>query len=503
MKKYLIVLILVVVGIVLLIREIIPEHKKNNFIMVAQGLKPKSLDPHLYNEFSTLAITEHVFNTLVTLNDQGNITPELAENWEYISEKEILFNLKKNVKFHNGKEMTEKDVVFSLQRMLKKPGSQTIVSDIESVKEAGKYRVLVKLKNPSAPLLYNLTMPLAAILNEEYSLESEEKSSLSPIGTGPFKIKKWDNGENIVLEKFHDYYKGSPKIDGIIFKVITENSSRLAALETGDIDIAYAISPIDFDTIIENPKLNLLHKLSTTTEFISLNVMKEGLKNKNLRKAIHHSINKEGILEAVFLGRGKIAKSPINPSIFGSYQELEGYEYNPSKAKEILKEENLENLNLKIWTSENILRVQIAQIIQSDLKDVGIKSTIEIVDLGTFLQKTSSGAHDILLTGWVLGASDSDAVMSALFHTSSIGSGGNRSFYSNIELDSELELARHTNDSEKRKNHYKKAQEIVADDNPVIPLIYKIDGIGVNKKIKNFQYNKSTMRNYYEVMEKE
>lgn len=476
---------------------------KNNIITVAQGSKPKSLDPHTFNEFPTLGITEHIFNTLVTLDDDGTPVPELAENFVYLSPTEILFTIKENIKFHNGDTLTADDVIFSLERMMEKPGSRVILKDIKSVIKTSDNKVLVTLYEPSAPFLANLTLPIAAIMNKNYVL-SGNNVALHPVGTGPYMVTNWGDGDKIVMSSFKEYFKGVPKNDGLIFKIITENTSRLAALETGEVDIIYAISPIDFQIVEKNPNLNLLHKTTTTTELMVLNVQKEGLNNKNIRKAIHMAIDKSGILEAIFLNKGSIATSPINPNIFGSYQNLKPVNINIEKAKDIIiNETKKKKLPIfKIWTSENIVRVQIAQIIQANLKEIGIESSIEIVEWGTFLKKTSEGVHDILLTTWILGVSDIDTVVTTLFDSNSIGAEGNRSFYSNPALDKKIDLARTTTDMEKRKEYYKDIQEIILDENPIIPLVYKIDGIGISNKIQNFRYNKASMRNYYEVMKK-
>lgn len=475
------------------------SNEKNN-IIVAQGSKPKSLDPHTFNEFPTLGITEHIFNTLVTLDDKGVPTPELAESFEYISPTEILFTIRKDVKFHNEEVMNVDDVIFSLERMLQKPGSRVILKDIKSVDKTKDEKVLITLKEPSAPFLANLTLPIAAIMNKKY-VESGNNVALKPLGTGPYMVTNWGDGDKIVMSSFKDYFKGAPKNSGLTFKIITENTSRLAALETAEVDVIYAISPIDFNIVEKNPELNLLHKTTTTTELMVLNVTKDGLDNENIRKAIHMAIDKEGILEAIFLNRGSVATSPINPNIFGSSQDLTPFNRDIEAAQNIIKSEK-KVPPLKIWTSENIVRVQIAQIIQANLKEIGIESTIEIVEWGTFLKRTSEGAHDILLTTWILGVSDIDTVVSTLFHSNSIGAEGNRSFYNNPELDAKIDLARSTIDSEKRKLYYKEIQEIILKDNPVVPLVYKIDGIGISKKIENFNYNKASMRNYYEDMKK-
>ncbi|WP_432205021.1 ABC transporter substrate-binding protein [Cetobacterium somerae] len=474
--------------------------KENNYIVVAQGSKPKSLDPHTFNEFPTLGITEHIFNTLVTLDENGTPVPELAKDFKYLSPTEILFTIRENVKFHNGDILTPDDVIFSLERMIEKPGSRIILKDIKSVSKTSSNDVLITLKEPSAPFLANLTLPIAAIMNKKY-IQDGNNVALNPMGTGPYMVKNWGNGDKIILKSFKDYFKGSPQNEGLIFKIITENTSRLAALETGEVDIIYAISPIDFQTVEKNPNLNLLNKTTTTTELMVLNVEKEGLNDKNVRKAIHMAVDKEGILEAIFLSKGSIATSPINPNIFGSYQGLKPLNHNIEEAKKLIRDKG-KLPSLKIWTSENIVRVQIAQIIQANLKEIGIDSTIEIVEWGTFLKRTSEGAHDILLTTWILGVSDIDTVVTTLFHSASIGAEGNRSFYNNPNLDKEIDLARSTTDSEKRKEHYKTVQEIILDENPIIPLVYKIDGIGINKRIQNFDYNKASMRNYYENMKK-
>ena len=477
--------------------------KENNVIVVAQGSKPKSLDPHTFNEFPTLGITEHIFNTLVTLNDQGVPIPELAKDFTYLSPTEILFTIRDDVKFHNGEILNTDDVIFSLERMIEKPGSRVILKDIKNITKTEDNKVLITLYEPSAPFLANLTLPIAAIMNKKYLVEGNN-IALNPVGTGPYMVTNWGDGDKIVMKSFDDYFKGKPKNDGLVFKIITENTSRLAALETGEVDIIYAVSPIDFQIVEKDPNLNLLHKTTTTTELMVLNVKKPGLDNKNIRKAIHLAIDKPGILEAIFLNKGSIATSPINPNIFGSYQNLSPLNRNLKEAKEIIANETRHKklAPLKIWTSENIIRVQIAQIIQANLKEIGIESNIEIVEWGTFLKKTSEGAHDILLTTWILGVSDIDTVVTTLFHSNSIGAEGNRSFYSNKKLDDLIDLARSTTDPEKRKLYYQKIQELILEENPIIPIVYKIDGIGISKKIQNFEYNKASMRNYYENMKK-
>ena len=474
------------------------------YIAIAQSAKPKSLDPHKFNDFSVLAVTEHIFNTLVSVDDNGNIIPELAESWKFESPKTIIFNIRKGIKFHNGEILTARDVVFSLKRMMGEPATFSLVNDIKEVEELDDYTVKVSLHKISAPFLSNLTTPLTAILNEKEYLKNSDSISVAPVGTGPFKIREWGDGEKIILDSNKEYFKGAPSSKGIIFKTIVESSTRVAALEAGEVDIIYGIAPSDYRYIEKNPNLYLMDLASMSTDYIVLNTKKNYLNNKEIRKAIHYAMDKAGIIDAIFLEKGRVASSPVSPAIFGSYQGINGNIFNPLEAKTILLKEKIkeDEIFLKIWTSENSLRVQIAQIIQANLENIGIKSQIEIIELGTLLTKTANGEHDIFLTTWITGVTDADTTLTPLFHSKSLGKAGNRSFYSNNKLDRILDDARETIEKEERIKLYKRAQEVIWDDNSVIPLVYRVDGIALSRKIKNFSYNKSSMRKYYEKMEK-
>lgn len=470
----------------------------NKIITVAQGAKPKSLDFQRYNEFTTLGITEHIYNTLLTLDENGLPKGELAKEFQYLSDTEILLTIRENVKFHNGETLTVDDVIFSINRMLQNPSGKVLLNELKEVKKISSNQVILVLKEPSTSFLGKLTLPGAAILNKKY-VESGKDIGFSPMGTGPYKFSKWKDSDTLCLESFKEYFKGSPKNDGLNFKIITDNNSRVMALESGDVDIIYAVSPIDFSLIESNPNLKLITKKTVTTDYLGINVSKKYLNNPELRKAIRLAIDRKGILTAIFLNKGSIATSPISPNIFASYQNASDIQ-NVKKAKEIIKKFNVP-LHFKLWTSDNNIRVQIAQIIQSNLKDVGINIDIEIVEWGTFLKKTSQGEHDLFLSTWILGVSDIDTIVSKLFLSSSIGSEGNRSFYSNKILDEKIKKARTIKDLTERKKAYEEIQTILYNENPIIPLIYRIDGIGVNKRIKSFIYNKASMRNIYEQME--
>lgn len=482
--------------------EIKKPGKMEKELIVAQGAKPRSLDPYKFNEFPALIITEHIYNTLINLDDKGELIPELAENWEYINDREIIFNLRKGIKFHNGNKFNSEDVAFSLRRMSEMPGSSTLTNNIESVELTGEYSIKIKLKEVSAPFLSNLASPLAAIMDEEYCLENEKNIGIAPNGTGPFIADKWVNGERFVLKANKDYFKGAPIIDKLTFWIITETSNRIIALETNEVQMAFGISPFDAEHLKDNKNIVLETKLTATTDYLALNINKKSLNNEKFRKAINLAINKKGIVDSIYFGRGRVSEFIVNPKIWGSIEgENTVNEYNPQLAKELINEIPPIERTLSLWVSDNPIRYQIAQIIQDNLKTIGINVEINSVEWGTFLQKTGNGEHDLLMSTWYISAPDADTILRNLTYSKSIGNAGNRSFYSNLEVDKKLDLATRTLDKEERIKYYSDIQNIIKNEVPVIPLIHRFDTMGMSKKVKNFTYNKSTLRNLFELVD--
>ncbi len=471
-----------------------------NIVKIGVGGKPKSLDPYMYNEIPGLFVSKQIFNTLL-INKNGEIIPELVENYNYLNSLEIEFKLKKGIKFHNGEDLKVSDIIYSFNRMKAKPASKIMVEDIKEIIDTGENSFKIVLNKPSSPLLFTLAHPLTSILNEKDTENKKDDISIAPIGTGPFKFVSWGSGEDIKLESNENYFKGNPNIDGLNFKSITEGSSRVAALETEEIDIAVGVVSIDNQIIEKNKNLILISKPTTSTEYITLNVKNnEELKIKEVRQAINYAIDKQGIIDAIYLGNGIIANTIINPAVFGSYQDGKKYDFNPEKAKELLKSVGKDKgLKFKIWVNDNISRIQAAQIIQSNLKEIGIELEIEVLEWSTYLQKTAQGEHEMFLGGWVSGTSDADIVLFPLLHSSSMGGAGNRAFYSNPIVDNYIEVGRTATTMDERKEAYKQAQIILTEELPLIPLFYKNENIGLNKKIKNFIYDPTTMHTLYKI----
>ncbi|RRD28309.1 ABC transporter substrate-binding protein [Fusobacterium canifelinum] len=468
---------------------------ENKVVTVAQGAKPKSLDPHMYNSIPDLMVSRQFYNTLFNREKDGTIVPELAETYEYKNDKELDIVLKKGIKFHDGSELTADDVVFSFQVMKDKPGASIMIEEIDKVEKVNDYEVKILLKNSSSPLLFNLAHPLTSIVSKKY-VEAGNDLNIAPMGTGAFKLVAYNDGEKIEMEAFQDYFEGAPKIQKLIIRSIPEDTSRLAALETGEIDIATGLAPINTQTIEANDKLDLISEPTTATEYICLNVEKAPFTNKEFRQALNYAIDKKSIVDSIFLGRGKVAKSIVNPNVFGYYDGLEEYPYNPEKAKELIEKSGVKERTFSLYVNDSPVRLQVAQIIQANLKDIGIDLKIETLEWGTYLQKTGEGDYQAFLGGWISGTSDADIVLYPLLDSKSIGLSGNRARYSNPDFDKEVEMARVVLTPEERKEHYKNAQIIAREDSPLIVLFNKNENIGINKRILGFEYDPTTMHKF-------
>lgn len=457
------------------------EIKKDTVLKVALANKPRSFDPQKNTDSSTLAVTKQIYNNLFSLGENGEIVLELVESYEIGEDNSIILQLKKGVFFHDGNELTAEDVKKSLERNLDIPVSRILVESIEKIEVLDKYRLKIIQKNSPSILIHNLAHSSTAIVKE-----IETESDIDLIGTGAYKIKDWSLSEKVSLESFDKYYEKAPEIKEIIFQTIPESSNRLIALETKEIDIAYDISANDIKGIEKNPNLKVINSISLGSDFLTINTRK--IKDKRVRQAIEYAIDKNSIIKTVYEGYGEIPNSILTPSVFGYDRDGEKREYNPQKAKELLEEAGVKNLSLNLWIYDEPSRQQMAQIIQANLKEIGIDVEIIVAEVSTFLQYTGMGEHDILIGLWYVSTGDADYGYYPLLHSKSVGPVGNRSFYENSQVDNLLDRAREISDLKEREKYYQDVQKIIYDEVPLLPIAYKNYIIGLQKNIEGFVF---------------
>lgn len=453
----------------------------------AQGADVTSLDPHQGKETPAVQVTDQIFDTLTVVNTAtGEVDPLIAESWDQTSDTSYTFKIRQGIKFHDGSDLTAEDVKFSLDRAIASAAVSYIVDFIDTVTVVDDYTVDITTKEPYAPAIRNLSVPFSAIVPKALVEADEEAFKTSPVGSGPYKFVEWKQGDSVTLTANEDYFEGAPATPNLIMKVIPEAAQRTIALETGEVDLAYDILPNDLNKIADNPDLTLYDAPSLTCFYVSMNMNKAPFDDQRVRDAINYAIDRELIVETIASGSGQAADAIIAPDVFG-YYDVEDYEYNPEKAKELLAEAGYENgFETSLWVNDNQTRIEVCGAIQAMLQDVGITCGVEIIEFGSFISKTTAAEHDMAYFGWVTSTVDADYSYYSLEHSSQQGAAGNRSFINDPEVDALVEEGRTSVDDKERLEAYKNLAVKLREVNNNAPIYYSNITAGSNAKVEGF-----------------
>lgn len=454
----------------------------------AQGADVTSLDPHQGKETPAVTVTDQIFDTLTVVNNEtGKVEGLIAESWEQTSDTAYTFKIREGIKFHDGSDLTAEDVKFSLDRAINSAAVSYIVDFIDEVTVVDDYTVDITTKEPYAPAIRNLSVPFSAIVPKALVEADEDAFILNPVGSGPYKFVEWKQGDSVTLAANEDYFAGAPATPNLVMKVIPEAAQRTIALETGEVDLAYDILPNDLSKIEDNAALTLYDAPSLTCFYVSMNMNKAPFDNQLVRDAINYAIDRELIVETIASGSGLPADAIIAPDVFG-YADVDDYEYNPEKAKELLAEAGFENgFQTSIWVNDNQTRVEVCGAIQAMLQDVGIECDVEIIEFGSFISRTTAGEHDMAYFGWVTSTVDADYSYYSLEHSSQQGAAGNRSFINDPEVDALVEKGRTSADEAERLETYEELAVKLREVNNNAPIYYSNITAGSSAKVEGFE----------------
>lgn len=475
-------------------------------LVFGRGGDSTSLDPSRVTEGETFKVTVNVYETLLNFGEQDtSIQPGLAKEWKTDDGLTYTFILEEGVKFHDGTDFNAEAVVKNFERWANGDADRFPYYNsmfggfkgdeghvIESVVADGDHTVLITLKRPQAPFLKNIAMSMFAIASPDAFEKGDDQFERNPVGTGPFKFVEWKANETITLEKFGDYWqKGLPKLNKVIFKSIPDNSVRLNALIAGEIDLADGINPADGEMIEDNKDLQLIKRPSMNVGYLGLTVTREPFNNKEVRQAMNHAIDKETIINSFFEGQANIAKNPMPPSISGYNDDIEGYAYDPKKAKELLTKAGYpDGFEMELWAMP-VPRpympdgAKVAEVIQSNLADIGIKAKIVTYDWPTYLDKASKGEADAFMLGWTGDNGDADNFLYVLLDVDNIGS-NNYTYFKNDKMHDLFIEAQTEVDEKKRIALYEEAQEIIHDEAPWVPLAHSTPLLAASKGVTGF-----------------
>lgn len=472
--------------------------KEGGELVIAKSAEAVSLDPAGSNDVPSSDIQENIYESLTQLDEDLNVQPQLAESWDAVEEDVWEFKLREGVKFHDGSDFTADVVKSNIERVLDDKVASPrkflfeMVTDIEVVDD---YTVRFTTEYPFAPLPAHLAhnggaMLAQDIIDKDYAAveDGQDPGSIvneNPVGTGYFVFDEWKSGESIRLVRNEDYWGDKTLLDSVLFKVVTEDLTRVAELETGDSHIADPLSPSDFDQIDQTEGSNVQTQSSVSLSYIGFNMEKEPFDDVRVRQAISMAVDKEQIIDGIYEGFGVPAIGPIPPDVFGFDDSISGLDYDIEKAKELLADAGYpDGFETTIWTNDSRERIDTAVNLQSQLKEIGIDLKIEEIEWGAYLEQTANGEHDMFILGWSTPTGDADYAMYALFHSDNLGSPGNRTFTENEELDKLLEEGRKTPGNDERLEIYSEAQELLVDIAPMIYIHHQEFLLGVRDEVK-------------------
>src|SRR5690625_2255523 len=422
-------------------------------LIFARGGDSESLDPGSTSDGESSRVTRQVLEGLLEFEEETfELKPGLAHDWDVSDDGlSYTFYLEEDVKFHDGTDFNAEAVKLNFDRFADPEHEYAFADDdyvyfmyatmfgghqgddgrvVDEVNVIDDYEVEFVLNKPLGFFLQNMGMTYFAITSpaalEEYGAEINE----NPVGTGPFKFVSWTKNDSIVLEKNEDYWKeGLPKLDKVIFEVIPDNAARLIALRSGDIDIMDGLNPDDAAGVESDDDLILYSRAENNFGYVGFNVQKEPLDNELLRQAISHAIDREAIVEALYAGYGTPAVNPLPPSYLGYNDEVEGYQYDVEKAKELLAEAGYaDGLEIDLWTMPVARPYMpdpetVAEIVQNNLAEIGVEVNIVREEWAPYLEKTQNGEHQMYMLGWSGTNGEPDYFLSSLLHDNNDGGG--------------------------------------------------------------------------------
>ena len=415
-------------------------------IIIATANETPSLSPTEHNAVAGSYMNLLTYNTLFKSDMEMNPVPDLVEDYENISESEWEFTIKTGVKFHDGSEMTVEDVKASLEWAKGFPEVSLYNDDIVSVDIVDDDTIKITTPGPDAMLLSNLCHHGNAIVPKAL-IDSGHDFNTEPIGTGPYKFVEWNRGDSVVFEAFEDYFDGAPAIKNMTWKVIPEGSSRTIALEAGEIDFIVEVEAMDSDRLKGNEELEVIQYEATDESWLMMNNEKPQFQNQNVRHAINSAINKDDIVTVAFNGLAVPAISQCPYNFEGSTEENADV-YDVAKAQEYLDASGVDpsTITFSIICSDD-QKKRAGEVIQANLKEIGIECTIESMDLATYLSVTTEGDYEASIGGY--SSSNLLSYVVGVYHSDSINA-SNKTRLNNPEVDALIDQAKVTLDDAER-----------------------------------------------------
>lgn len=467
----------------------------------------KTLDPAFATASLDGKMVALLYDALVRFDTEGQIVPGLAESWQQPDDSTYVFKLVENAKFHNGNQLKATDVKYSLERVLDPEvgsprtwvfdkvkgakefmdGTATEVSGIEVISD---YEIKITLDKPFAPFLSMLGMPAAHIVdkNEIEKYADLKDYGLKPVGTGPYVLKMFEEGNKIEFDVNEEYFSGRPFVDGIEYRFIKDEATQVAEFEAGNTD--YLDIPVtNIPRFKNNPQYadSIISSNTFWNYYIGLTFDKAPLSDKRVRQAFQYAVDRESIISVAKRDKAIISNGPVPRGLDG-YRELpDPYPFNVEKAKELLKEAGYSESNpcaIELWHSDSASNVALLEPVQAMLNKAGFDCKLVAMEWNSYRASIREGKADAFFLSWGADYPDAENYLYPLFHSEMFGGGGNETRYNNPKFDELITKAQVTTDHDERMKLYAQAEDLTIEDAARMWFYTSLDWEIYNPKLK-------------------
>ena len=468
-------------------------------IRVGYTADASTLDPANHRSRISEGIIRNMYDGILARDDQMLVWPELAESFTQIDDVTYEAKLRRGVMFHDGTEMTAEDVKYTFDRLTKEGamGGQTsprqsLLGPLADTTIVDDYTVRFTLNN--AWPVFPRMLPFQEIVSKAFVEEvGTDGLATQANGTGPFKLVEWRQGDSIIMERFDDYYGGAAgiepvgpaKVDRIVFRVIPESASRVAALLAGEVDLINELPVHAMARVDNNPDTKVLKTPGTRSFFILLNTTKAPFDDVRVRKAANHAIDKQLIIDRILDGLAVPLNGILSPQSFGFNPDLPAYDHDPEMARQLLAEAGYPDGVDVVLDAETEFK-DLAEAMAASMASSGIRAAVQLWErnaLRANWDPKKPKERDMYFSSWGSGALDPAGIFMPVLRSDARG---NRSGYSNAEVDSLLDGANAEADQEKRAQMYVDAQVIVNDEAPLVFLWLPQDIYGASARLQGW-----------------
>ena len=470
-----------------------PALPRPDTLVVGLESNPVTLDPRLARDSYSTRLLPLLFHFLVQVNQKAEIIPDLALSWEQPDPLTFVFHLRPGLRFSTGQEVLAQDVVYTLTSMadpeLRSP-HQGLPARLQEIIAPDAHTVRLKLKEPYAPLLTELVL---GIVPEAEARRLGKEFSRRPVGSGPYRLRSWEQGGEVALEPNPNFTGPAPRLKRLVFRVLPDDVTRIMALERGEIQLLLSATPPDDMPVVEkNPRLRIVSEPGINYTYLGFNLADPILRHREVREAIAHAIPREELISCLFHGQARPATGLLAPEHWAYEGNVETYDYNPARAKALLDQAGYPEppgggprFHLLYKTSQNKLRRWMVEAIAYSLGEVGIEVEVRSLEFGTLFADIQAGNFQLYSLTWV-GVTEPDIFYNAFNSKSLPPVGANRGRYQNPELDRLTEAGRSAFNPVERRALYSQVQKILAHDLPYVSLFYSTEDVVLDRSLQGF-----------------